>query len=337
MTRLHGASATIDCRAPHEIDHRFGQGARTARERRVLAAVVLTLVIMTAEIVVGWWSGSIALLADGVHMGTHALALGIALAGYVIARRYSADRRFSFGTGKVQELAGFASAVLLGVTAVAIAVQSIERLLAPQTIRYTEALIAAVIGLVANLVSYAILRGAGASGGHSHRHDHEHGHHDHEDSNLRGALLHVLADALTSVGAIGALLAGLYLGWSWLDPVVAIAAAIVIAVWSVGLVRATASVLLDREAPTALRDAVARELESDGDTRVLDLHVWSVGPGVTTAVASVVTHGTREPADYKAGLEEELGIMHPIVEVQRCRAHDAVESAAEIRQTHDHP
>jgi len=311
---------TVDCRHPVRHDHRFGQGARTAKERRMLLAVVLTATVMIGEVIVGIWSGSMALLADGVHMGTHALALGVAWAAYVLARRHATDRRFSFGTGKVQELAGFGSAILLGVSAVLILIEAVDRLFAPQSIRYVEALIAAVIGLLANLASFWILRGA-AQEPHDPDVPHEHllgDEHTHADSNLRGAVLHVLADALTSIGAIAALLAGRYLGWAWLDSGVAIIAAFIIAVWALDLLRATARVLLDREAPEALRKAVREVLESDGDTRVGDLHIWAVGPGIHTVVASVIVHGDKQPADYRAPLERQLGIVHPVVEVQRC-------------------
>jgi cation diffusion facilitator family transporter len=323
---------SIDCRQPLPVDHHFGQGGRTARERRVLLAVLITVVVMVAEIIVGWLSGSMALLADGVHMGTHALALGIALGAYVIARRYASDRSFSFGTGKVQELAGFASAILLGVTAVAIAVEAAQRLVSPHPIDYAQALVAACVGLVANVASYFALRGApddhahhdhddNHDDHHDHRHDHTHDH-AHDDSNLKGAILHVLADTLTSIGAILALIAGANWGWAWLDPVVALAAAVVVAWWAVGLVRATARVLLDREAPESVRRAVAASLESDGDSRVVDLHVWSIAPGKYTVVASVVAHLAQQPREYKLRLEQSMGILHPVVEVQRCTAHE---------------
>lgn len=318
---------TLDCRQPLHVDHQFGQGGRTARERRVLLAMSITVVVMIAEIVVGWLSGSMALLADGVHMGTHALALGIALGAYVIARRYAADRRFSFGTGKVQELAGFASAILLGVTAVAIAFEAVQRLLAPQPIDYWQALIAACVGLAANVASYFALRGAEgdhAHHAHSQAHHHEHEHeHEHADSNLRGAILHVLADTLTSVGAIVALVAGASWGWAWLDPAVALAAAVVVAAWAVGLVRTTARVLLDREAPEPVRQAIVSSLQTDGDSQVVDLHVWAIAPGRYTVVASVVAHHAQQPRDYKLRLEQTLGIIHPVIEVHRCTAHDA--------------
>ncbi|MEZ5473572.1 MAG: CDF family Co(II)/Ni(II) efflux transporter DmeF [Steroidobacteraceae bacterium] len=313
---------TVDCRNPARHDHRFGQGARTPKERRMLIAVWLTITVMIGEVIVGLWSGSMALLADGVHMGTHTIALGVAWLAYVLTRRHASDRRFSFGTGKVQELAGFGSAILLAVGAVMILFEAVPRLLAPQSIHYTEAIAVAFVGLLANVASFWILRGAAHE---SHDPDEPHVHepgddHTHADSNLRGAVLHVLADAMTSVGAIVALLAGRYLGWSWLDSVVAIVAAVVIAVWAVSLLRATARVLLDQEASANLRAAVKETLEADADTRVADLHVWAVGPGIHTVIASVIVHGEQQPSDYRAPLEERLGIVHPVIEVQRCEA-----------------
>ena len=289
----------------------------------MLLAVYLTVIVMIGEVIVGLWSGSMALLADGVHMGTHALALGIAWAAYVVARRHATDRRFSFGTGKVQELAGFGSAILLAVSAVLILVEAVQRLLAPQSIQYVEALIAAAIGLLANMASFWLLRGASHE---PHHPDEPHAHvpgelHEHADSNLRGAVLHVLADALTSIGAIAALLAGMFMGWAWLDAGVAIVAAVIIAVWAFSLLRATARVLLDEEAPQVLRAAVKKVLESDGDTRVGDLHIWSVGPGIHTVVASVIVHGDKQPHEYRAPLEQRLGVVHPVIEVQRCEVH----------------
>jgi cation diffusion facilitator family transporter len=322
-----------NCEKPDQQDHLFGQGRRSRQERGVLLAAILTLVVMIGEVFVGWWSRSMALLADGVHMGTHALALGIALAAYVLARRFAADRRFSFGTGKLSELAGFASAVLLGVGALAIAVEALQRFFVPAAIAYDEALIAAVIGLLANLVSLWILHDRsgqvdghgirprhGDDHAHDHAHDHDHGPDHSHDNNLRAVILHVLADTLTSVGAIAALLAARTYGWTWLDPAIALFAVVLILTWSLSLIRTTARVLLDREAPEELRREVCRALEADGDSRVLDLHIWSVGPGVMTVVASVVTHLNKQPDEYKRALAQ-FALTHPVIEVQRCHIH----------------
>ena len=318
---MHGHSAQ-----DWAFDHSFGQAGRRPHEVRVLAVTLLTLAVMGVEVLAGWLSGSMALLADGVHMGTHALALGLAYGAYVLARRHAGNRSFSFGTGKLGDLAGFASALLLAGTAVLVAWEAISRFLAPQPIAYAEAMAVAALGLVVNLISAAMLMG-----GHHHHHDHAHGHdHDHDhhhdahdhgqDNNMRAAILHVLADAATSVAAILALGAAWRWGWDWLDPLAALVASALILKWGVGLARDTGAVLLDREAPDALRDTVRAALEADGDSRLVDLHIWSVGPGAWTLVASVVTHNPDlQPADYKRLLPGDAALHHPIIEVQLCR------------------
>jgi cation diffusion facilitator family transporter len=290
-------------------DHSFGQTAEKPQERRVLLVVILTLAVMLVEIVAGWLSGSMALLADGVHMGTHALALGLAYVAFVLTRRHAENRSFSFGTGKLGELAGFSSALLLVASALLVAAEAIWRLFDPQPIAYREAITVAVLGLIVNVVSAAMLMGK------DRHHDGTH----HHDNNTRAAILHVMADAVTSVAAIAALLAAWQWGWSWLDPVGALVAAALIMVWGFDLARNTAAVLLDREAPEALRQRVHMALESGGDSQVVDLHLWSVGPGIWTLVASVVTHHDRQPADYKRLLPGDLSLHHPIIEVQLCR------------------
>jgi cation diffusion facilitator family transporter len=232
-----------------------------------------------------------ALLADGFHMATHAGALAVAAAAYAYARRHAHSAAYSFGTGKVGDLAGFASAMVLGLIALGIGVESVLRLFEPIRVAFGEATIVAVLGLAVNLASALLL-----SGGHHHGHAHRHGHdhdHDHDrphrghDNNLRSAYMHVLADALTSVLAIAALLAGRYLGWAWMDPAMGIVGAVVIARWSWTLMRDTAAVLLDRT-----DDSVAMEVralvEAGGDARIVDLHVWRVGPEARAAIVSVV-------------------------------------------------
>lgn len=299
-------------------DHSFGQEGRRPQERRAIAVTLLTLVVMAVEIVAGTLTGSMALLADGIHMGTHALALGLAAAAYIFSRRHAADRRFSFGSGKAGDLAGFTSALLLGGSVVLLIIESVQRLLTPRPISYREALIVAGIGLAVNIVSAFAL-----TGGHSHHHTDGQqtngGHHHHHDHNLRSALMHVLADALTSVAAIIALLAAWRLGWHWLDPLVALVASGVIALWAYGLLRDTGRVLLDMEAPGEARQQIINALETDGDSRVTDLHIWSVGPGIYTLVAVVVAHRERHPDEYKRLLPTDLGIHHPIIEVRLCR------------------
>ena len=267
-------------------DHDFLGREHDRNARRTLWLVALTTLMMVAEIVAGAITGSMALLADGFHMATHAGALLVAALAYRFAKRHVRNPRFTFGTGKVGDLAGFASALVLGVVALGIAYESALRLLEPVKVDFGDAIVVAVIGLVVNLVSAALL----STGGHHHHgHDHDdehHDHHHHHDHNLRAAYMHVLADALTSVLAIVALLSGRYLGWTWLDPAMGIVGAIVIARWSWTLMKQTAAVLLDTADPK-LSDRIREAIEGPGDAKVLDLHVWRVGPGAHVAVASV--------------------------------------------------
>ncbi|WP_339447213.1 CDF family Co(II)/Ni(II) efflux transporter DmeF [Pseudomonas sp. EA_5y_Pfl2_R50] len=267
-------------------DHQFLGASHDENARRTLWVVVLTFVMMIVEIAAGYLTGSMALLADGFHMATHAGALSIAAAAYGFARRNANNRRYSFGTGKVGDLAGFASAMILGVISLGIAGESVLRLFQPTTVAFGEATVIAVAGLAVNLVSAFLLMGHhGHDHGHSHDHGHDHPHH--HDNNLRSAYVHVLADALTSVLAIAALLAGRYLGWGWLDPVMGIVGAIVIAKWAYNLMRDSAAVLLDAtDEPVA--EEIRQLLESTNDVRISDLHVWQVGPQARAAIVSVV-------------------------------------------------
>ncbi|KQZ77301.1 cation transporter [Sphingopyxis sp. Root214] len=271
-------------------DHVFLGKRHDENARRTLWVVALTAVMMAGEIAAGLAFNSMALLADGFHMATHAGALGIAAIAYAYAKRHAHGRRYSFGTGKVGDLAGFASALVLGIVALGIAFESAMRLVDPRPVAFTEATIIAVIGLGVNIVS-ALLLGHG-HGDEGHGHDHHHGHTHERDNNLRSAYLHVVADALTSVLAIAALLGGSYLGWVWLDPLMGIVGSVVIAVWAVSLLRDTGAVLLD--ATDAAIEAEIRELvEGPGDAKITDLHVWRVGPGAHSAIISVVG-ATRE-------------------------------------------
>ena len=276
-------------------DHVFLGKRHDENARRTLWVVALTAVMMVGEIAAGLAFNSMALLADGFHMATHAGALGIAAIAYAYAKRHAHGRRYSFGTGKVGDLAGFASALVLGIVALGIAFESAMRLVDPRPVAFGEATVIAVIGLGVNVVS-ALLLGHGHD--HDHAHDHHHGddhHHDHaheRDNNLRSAYLHVVADALTSVLAIAALLGGRYLGWVWLDPLMGIVGSVVIAAWAWSLMRDTGAVLLD--ATDAAIEAEIRALvEAPGDAKIVDLHVWRVGPGAHSAIISVVG-ATRE-------------------------------------------
>lgn len=273
--------------------------------RRTRWVVALTAAMMIAEIVAGHVFNSMALLADGFHMATHAGALAVAAAAYAFARRHAEDRRFTFGTGKVGDLAGFASALVLAVIAVGIGVESLGRLFDPRPVAFLEATVVAVVGLAVNLVSALLL-----SEGQDH-HDHDHDHpHDH-DNNRRAAFAHVMADALTSVLAIVALLAGRYLDWRWLDPAMGIVGAVVIALWARRLIRDTAGVLLDTADPH-LEAEVREQVEGPGDARIADLHIWQVGPGAHAAIVSVT--GAPDAEEIRRRLAPVHELAHVTVE-----------------------
>jgi len=297
-------------------NHVFGQDKQQAGERRTFLVVVLTAIMMVVEITTGVLTGSMALLADGLHMASHTTALGIALLAYVLARRLAADGRFAFGVGKINSLAGFASAVSLLAFAGLMVTESVGRLIEPRAIAFDQALIVAVVGLVVNGASAWVLMSTPME----HSHDHAHGHHDH---NLRAAYLHVLADALTSVLAIVALLTGKYWGANWLDPVMGIVGAALVARWSVGLIRESSRVLLDRQADQKMLSAVRAAVEGDSTDRVADLHVWRIGHGIYSAELAVVTHEPRPPQHYKALIPNTLNLVHVTVEVHRCSSQHA--------------
>ena len=299
--------------------HHAFLGARHDRHaRRTWLVVALTAAMMVAEVAGGSIFGSMALVADGWHMATHAGALAIAGFAYHFARKHVHDPRFTFGTGKVGELAGFASAVILALVALLIGYESVQRILSPVPIGFSEAIAIAVVGLAVNVVSAFLLRED-----HDHHHDgHGHGHHHgHHDTNLRAAYLHVLADALTSVLAIAALLSALYFGWVWMDPAVGIIGAFVIASWSVGLIRSSGMTLLDMVPEAGLASHIREKLEVDGD-RVSDLHLWRVGPGHTAVVGSIVTDHPQDPSFYKARLKGLPRLSHVSIEVHTCPDHE---------------
>lgn len=279
------ATPSVGDEDSHYFDHIYLNAGHDRNARRTMWVVWLTAATMVVEIAAGWVTGSMALLADGFHMATHAGALAVAAAAYRYARRHARNPRYTFGTGKVGDLAGFASALLLGVTALFIAIESGMRLFQPVTVAFGEATLVAVIGLVINIVS-ALLLGHDHAHDHDHDGDHDHGHsHGHADNNLRAAYIHVLTDALTSVLAIAALLAGRYLGWWWMDPAVGLLGAIVIAHWARGLMRDTAAILLDTAEP-ALMARVRQAAEAEGAI-IRDLHVWRIGPHAHAAILSL--------------------------------------------------
>jgi cation diffusion facilitator family transporter len=276
---------------------------------------------MGGEIAGGWLSGSMALLADGWHMATHATALGIAALAYLFARRHTGNSRFTFGTGKFGDLAAFSSAIILAMIAVQVAYESAIRLVHPVPIAYGEAIAIAVLGLAVNLASAWLLRDD-----HDHHHDHDHGgassdgHHHHGDNNLRAAYIHVLADAATSILAILALVVAMISQWEWTDPAVGIVGSLVIGSWAYGLIRASGAVLLDVNADENLEGIIRERMETKGD-RVTDLHLWQVGPGHRAAVISVVSDHPLPPATYKRRLRGLRGLSHITIEVETCGAH----------------
>jgi cation diffusion facilitator family transporter len=295
--------------------HRFASVDRS-NEVRTTIVVALTAVTMVVEVAAGMYTGSMALLADGWHMGTHVAALAISVYAYRHARKHADDQQYTFGTGKVSVLGGFASAVALAVVALLMALESVGRFMEPTVIRFDQAILVAAVGLGVNLLSAVLLGGGGRH--HHPDHDHGHDHHAHEDHNLRAAYLHVIADALTSVLAIGALLAGKFLGYVWLDPLMGIVGGLLIARWSWGLLRDTAHILLDSSRDTDTLASIRASIEGDADNRVSDLHVWQVGPRKYAAIISLVTHDPRPPEYYKELLAGHTELAHLTVEVQGC-------------------
>ena len=327
---------------PFEVDPHARQ-----RMRRTAWVVALTFVTMLFEIAFGYLTGSMALTADGWHMGSHVAALGVAVFAYHYAERHAANPRFTFGTGKVSALGGYTSALLLALVALGLVWESVERLLSPQRIAYDEALLVAVIGLVVNLAS-AVILGAGHEHDHGHGHAHGHGHevdntaHGHEhgrapkqqggatvaetigrapvDPNYRGAFLHVLADAFTSVLAIAALAAGKWGGWAWFDPLIGLVGAAVILYWSAGLARTSMRSLLDAEDFGALEHEIVDRLQRDGLTRVTDLHVWRLGPQTFACIVTLDSSQPESAQQYKERLKDLSALSHLTIEVNRTPA-----------------
>ena len=282
-------------------------------ERNTWKVISLTLVMMVIEIIAGLLFGSMALLADGFHMATHTFALGITAIAYYYSRKHSHDPRYSFGTGKIGVLGGYTSAIFLTLISFAMIFESSVRLFTPISIRFNEAIFVAIIGLVVNLVCAYLLHGNEI--GHQHS---AHEHNDHLDHNLRAAYLHVIADALTSVLAIVALITGKYFGWVWMDPIMGIVGAIVILKWAYSLVTQTGKILLDYNADKVLITKIKAILESDSDTRLTDIHAWKLGSQKYAAIVSIVTHYPKAPDYYKGLLKSLIDIVHLTVEVHTC-------------------
>ncbi len=289
-------------------------------ERRTKVVLLLTFFTMLLEIGAGFLSGSMALLADGWHMSTHVVAFMITVFAYRYTRRHARDQTFAFGPGKVGVLGGFASSIVLGMVALLMIVESGLRFIKPGVIFYDEALMVAGFGLFINLVSALLLSGHhhhGEDHDHAH-HAHEHEHHHHHDHNLKAAYLHVLADALTSVLAIIALILAKYYGWQWLDPVMGIVGAIIISRWSFSIMKDTGPVLLDESIDQKYKAAIKERIESDADNRIADLHVWRVGPNHFAAILSVISHTPKAPDYYKGLLSSFHKLAHVTVEVNQC-------------------
>lgn len=301
-------------------DHIFDAG-NPRGERNTRIVVLITAFMMVFEIAAGYIYNSMALLADGWHMSTHAAALGLTALAYMASKKYASDERFSFGTWKIEVLGGFAGAIILGMVAFYVAMESGARLFHPLTIHYNQALPVAVLGLVVNLVCAFLL------GEHHHAHPHgdehdDHGHHarHHKDFNLRAAYLHVAADAATSVFAIIALMGGKFFSWSWLDPVMGFVGATVISIWSYGLIRDTARILLDWRVDSPIIQEIYDVIESDGDTRICDLHLWQVGRHKYSCVLQLVADRPRPLEEYKAALSRFREIGHLLIELNQCPA-----------------
>lgn len=300
---------------PWTHDHVFGNDLRRPGESRTLIVVCVTAAMMVIEIVAGITFGSMALLADGLHMASHTAALGLSLVAYIVARRLARDSRFSFGVGKINTLAGFASAILLLGFAVVMVTESVARLVNPVEIVFDSALLVAVIGLIVNGVSAWILSSSSHSGKHDHHDGHRHDHH--HDHNLRAAYLHVLADALTSILAIAALLAGKYLDAVWMDAAMGIVGAVLVTRWSIGLIRESSRVLLDFQAPPEILEQIRTALETSPQDRVTDLHVWMIGPGIYAAEIALVSKDPQSPDAYRTRLPDECSVAHATVEIRR--------------------
>ena len=316
---------------PWQHAHVFLGAKHDRHEFRTWCVVALTAAMMAAEIVGGTLFGSMAVVADGWHMSTHAGALAIAAFAYRFARRHAHDPRFTFGTGKLGELAAFTSAVILAMIAAAIGYEAVMRLTAPVVIQFREAIVLAVLGLGVNLASAWLLFDRDEHHAHHQAHDHErddhehhhahhHGHH-HGDSNIRAAYVHVLADALTSVLAIVALSCGLAFGWVWMDPLMALIGVAVILSWSYGLIRSAGAALVDMVPDRHLAGTIRKRLEADGD-RLSDLHLWRLGPGHIGVIAAVVSDRPQPPSAYKQRLNDIAGLSHVTIEVHRCPDHE---------------
>ena len=320
--------------------HIFGQDRIRSGEKRTLAVIIITCLMMVVEIVTGLAFGSMALFADGIHMGSHMVGLGISFLAYIYARKHAHDQKFSFGTGKVNALAGYSSAIFLVIIALFMGYESINRFIHPVTIEYNQAILVAVIGLVVNGSSMLILGEKEHTLTQSDELDHAHNHaeyehepeHDHDptpdhsehthakgaDHNLKAAYLHVLTDALTSILAIIALLGAKYFKLNWMDPFMGVVGAFLVIQWSIGLLQGTSKVLLDHQIRLDIQKRIIGILESYKDTKVTDLHIWSIGPGIYSSEIGIVTKYPESPNKYKALIPQDSGVVHTTIEVHQC-------------------
>jgi cation diffusion facilitator family transporter len=302
--------------------HSFGQETRRPGEVRTFIVIVITATMMVVEIMAGILFGSMALLADGMHMASHAAALTINALAYLYARRHAQDARYSFGTGKVNALGGFTGAILLVVFALLMGWESATRFYHPVQIAFNQAIFVAFLGLVVNGISVGILKHEDGDGMESRNaldrppgKEGNHGHSRGGDHNLRAAYLHVLADALTSLLAIFALLTAKYFGWVWMDPLMGIVGAALVSRWSLQLLRITSGILLDKQGPQEIRNRIQASIEGQNDALVADLHLWAIGPNIYAAEISIVAKTPRTPPQYKAMIPKDLGLVHVSVEV----------------------
>ena len=293
-------------------EHSFAQDKKRSSETRTIIVILITASMMCIEIVAGLAYGSMALLADGLHMASHTAALSISAYAYYFARKRAHDRSFSFGTGKVNSLGGYTGAILLLIFALMMVYESIHRLLKPEDILYNQAILVAVIGLIVNGASMLIL-------GHDEHHHHGHDHHGH-DHNLRAAYLHVLADTLTSFLAIIALLAAKFYAWNWMDPIMGIIGAILITKWSIGLLKQSGNVLLDRQGPDHLVKSVEKVIKSmPSKPEIVDLHIWLIGPNIFSAAITVLANEEKcIGCLIKSEIKNISAIVHTTIEVHQC-------------------
>ena len=299
-------------------NHNFTADSSNA-EKNTRRVLVLTAAMMIAEIIFGLKFHSMALFADGLHMGTHVAAFLITVLAYFFARRHASDASFSFGTGKFGVLGAFTSAIVLGGVGLVMAGESIGRLIHPLAIQFNQAIVVACLGLAVNVVSALILKDEH----HGHHHDHHHDGHEHShDLNLRAAYLHVIADAVTSLLAISALLSGKFFGWYWMDAIMGLVGSAVIGQWAYSLVRQTTVILLDRIPASSDLPVVIREgIENYGDSLITDLHIWQVGVNKFAAIIRVVAHHPKAPDEYRQALKIHEELVHVSVETQLCQEH----------------